>query len=99
MRESGGRGRESIPEGAKPFSLVTMSQFRVYLDTFGIQGQAATLVAVEGGYRLHFHAVYGHQKTNALRADKSSTARVFKTVEAAMNVVKAFGFSSLTVEL
>lgn len=85
--------------GEKPFKPVLARVLRVQLETFGKDKWMVTLVPVEGGYRFHAHPSYEFRESRVIQAENSKKVRVFKTVEAALNLARSFGFLSVAIEL
>jgi hypothetical protein len=82
-----------------PVNPTTVEQLRKFLLTFGMEAMMVTLVRVEGGYQFLCHARYQPKLTHCVQGEKSGQLRVFKSVQAALNLAKSFGFDQVAVEL
>jgi len=82
-----------------PEKLVTVDQLRGFFDAFDREIFMVTLVSVEGGYQFRVHPTYNPKNAHVVKAEKSGQLRIFKSVQAALNLAKSFGFSEVAVEL
>lgn len=85
--------------GEKPFKPVLARVLREQLDMFGRENWMVTLVPVVGGYRFHAHPKYEFRESRVVQSENSKKVRVFKTVEAALNLARSYGFLTVAIEL
>ena len=91
--------RETVPVGKRPANPVTLRALRDQIETFGKEKWMVTLVPVEGGYTFNAHPTYGFKASRVIQSERSKKVRVFKSIDAALNLARSCGFSSVCVEL
>ena len=83
-----------------PVQLVAVHRLREFLDVFGSEEKIMVILRpVDGGYVFRAEPIYQPRKAYEIKAERSGRRRVFKSVEAALNVARSFGFSSVQVDL
>lgn len=92
-------GRPEIPCSQKPTKPVLVRALREQFATFGLGNWMVTLVPVEGGYTFRAHPSYGYKESRIIVSEKSRKTRVFRNIESAMNLARAYGFTEVAVEL
>jgi thiamine pyrophosphate-dependent acetolactate synthase large subunit-like protein len=92
--------REAKRVADKPAKPLTVRLLRDQLETFGRENWMVTIVPFDdGGYTFHAHPSYGFKESRVIQSEKARKVRVFKNIESALNLARAFGFTAVNVEL
>jgi hypothetical protein len=90
---------EAKSVGEKPCIPITESLLRCHIELYGKENMMVTLIPVQGGYQFRTHANYNFKQSAVIQSENTKKIRTFKTVEAALNLARKFGFGSVAIEL